>query len=112
MASPHMSSAYGKVHTDRTNLAIHLLAVPVFVGMFSASVIAAAQAQFAASGRLLLVALLAFGAQAIGHRRETVPPKPFGGPIDFLQRVLAEQYYKFWRFLLSGELTRNWRQQK
>lgn len=105
-----MTSAYGRVHTDRANLAIHLFAVPIFVGMSSASALAAIQAHFFTGGLLLLFALLAFAVQAIGHQREAVPPEPFNGPVDFLRRIVAEQYYKFWRFLLSGEFRRNWKQ--
>jgi hypothetical protein len=105
-----MGGDYTKFHVDRINLAIHLVFVPVFAAAFALSILALAQGNLAASGRLIAVALLAFAFQAVGHKREPVPPEPFTGPVNFLQRIFAEQYLKFWRFLFQGDFVRAWRQ--
>jgi hypothetical protein len=104
-----MGGDYTKFHVDRLNLAIHLLFVPVFAVAFALSILALAQGNLAESSRLIAVALFAFAFQAVGHKREPVPPEPFTGPVNFLQRKVAEQYFRFWRFLFQGDFVRAWR---
>jgi 2-hydroxy-palmitic acid dioxygenase Mpo1-like len=100
---------YPRFHQDRTNLAIHVVAVPLFV----ISILAAAWSF--ATGRWLAGALLAAGplvslaAQGAGHKQERNPPLPFAGPGDFVARVLTEQFYRFPRFVLTGGWARAWR---
>jgi hypothetical protein len=45
--------------------------------------------------------------QGFGHAREANEPKPFTGLLDFLRRWLAEQYFTFPVFVITG---RWWRQ--
>jgi Protein of unknown function (DUF962) len=104
-----MVSDYSNNHTNRLNMAIHLLCVPVFAVAFAMFAFSLAQGQLDTSWRFLVVALLAFAFQAMGHKREAVPPEPFSGPANFLKRIFAEQYFKFWRFLFSGDFVRAWR---
>jgi hypothetical protein len=50
---------------------------------------------------------LSIGIQGRGHRLEPVPPEPFAGPVNFLGRLLFEQWVTFPRFVLSGAWRRN-----
>jgi hypothetical protein len=83
----------------------------VFALAFALSVIFLAQGRLVASGWSLAVALFSFALQAVGHKREIVPPEPFTGPVNFVQRIVAEQYFKFWRFLVSGDFVRAFREE-
>lgn len=89
------------VHKNRTNLLIHIVAVPLFV-----------------LGHVLIVAgilgnpwwfvvgipgvAVSLAAQKFGHSLEGDRVPPFTGTKDFLRRMYAEQFCNFWRFLLSG----------
>jgi hypothetical protein len=100
---------YPRFHQNRTNLAVHAVAVPVFV------VSAVLAAWLLVEGRWLAAALLASGpvlslaAQGAGHKREPIPPLPFAGPGDFVVRILTEQFYRFPRFVLTGGWARAWK---
>ncbi|MDH3589971.1 MAG: terminase, partial [Gammaproteobacteria bacterium] len=50
--------------------------------------------------------LLSLVAQGKGHKLEPVPPEPFAGRGDFLQRILSEQFGRFWVFLFRGGWSR------
>ena len=92
------------VHRNRTNLLIHIFAVPMFViGNVLLLVAVFQNLWLALAGVLAIAASLTF--QKIGHAREQIEVIPFSGPYDFLRRVYAEQFCNFWRFLFSG----NWR---
>src|SRR6266496_1617812 len=93
---------YPKYHQSRPNLLIHIVAVPLFlVGTVS---LLAAIAQL--SLWLLVVAVgcivAALALQGRGHRLEAVPPEPFSGPLNFVSRLLLEQWLTFPRFVFSG----------
>ena len=103
-----MTSDYAKFHTDRLNLAIHLVFVPLCSVAFVLSIISLVKVQLVASGLFLVAAFLAFAVQAVGHKREAVPPERFTSPGNFAQRIFLEQYFKFWRFLFRGEFARAW----
>ena len=100
-------SDYERVHADRRNLGIHLLAVPLFAIAFPAALILIARAEFIPAIISFLVALGSMASQAVGHSRESIEPNPFHGPIDFLKRWFSEQYFIFPAFVLTG---RWWRQ--
>lgn len=89
------------VHTNRTNLLIHIVAVPLFV---LGHVLLVAGAFI--TPWLFLVAILAAlvspAAQKWGHSLERNQVHPFTGGRDFLRRLYAEQFCNFWRFVLSG----------
>jgi hypothetical protein len=90
------------VHEHAANLLIHLFAVPLFV-----------------TGNFLLIAGLIFGwglllagflsiaaslaMQKFGHSLERNQVHSFDGSRDFVRRLYAEQFFNFWRFLLSGK---------
>jgi uncharacterized membrane protein YGL010W len=93
---------YPTFHRSRTNLLIHIVAVPAFqaavVGLFWSLVNAA----WLQAGVALALAVVAFGLQGFGHKREAEPPARFDGPGDAVSRILAEQFITFPRFVLSG----------
>ena len=97
-----MASDYGRYHQNPVNLLIHMVAVPVFmIGLVSG-------VGFLISGRALLALLCFLGpvsslaVQAIGHKMEPVKAEPFQGPLNFLQRIFLEQFYRYWVFVFSG----------
>jgi hypothetical protein len=45
---------------------------------------------------------VAVALQGRGHRLEPVPPEPFTGPLNFVSRLLFEQWVTFPRFVFSG----------
>lgn len=102
-------SEYARVHAERTNLLIHLLAVPLFVGAFVFLLFSV----WRGDGTSAVVAsALCFGAMAMqgrGHRQEIEPPRPFSGPANFLRRWFTEQFVIFPLFLLSGRWWRQYR---
>lgn len=101
---------YPDNHTDRTNLLLHVLSVPLFL-LGTVTLVAAPLSGHpwgALAGPVLMVGAMA--AQGRGHKRERVPPVPFSGAGDVLGRILIEQWLTFPRFVLSGGLVRAWRQ--
>lgn len=100
-------SSYGRFHRDRGSLLLHFVGVPLFVAGTLAALVQALQAQWFGAGVALVAAALGFGLQAIGHRREKVPPIPFEGPGDFVSRMFVEQFVTFPRFVLSGHWLRH-----
>jgi hypothetical protein len=95
-------SQYEEVHADRRNLSIHLIAVPLFMIAFPATVIFLLTADIASAVASLLVAIGSMACQGIGHATESVPAKPFKGLFDFLRRWFTEQYFTFPKFVLTG----------
>jgi hypothetical protein len=100
---------YPRFHQDRVNLLIHVVMVPVFVACAVGAAFCLVTGQWLAAGVLAAGPPLSMTVQGFGHRREPVPPLPFRGPGDFLTRILAEQFYKFPRFVLGGGCARAWR---
>jgi hypothetical protein len=89
------------VHKNRTNLLIHIVAVPMFV-LGHVLLLAGLLVDpwlFAVAIPCVAVSLLA---QRFGHSLERDQVPPFTGTRDFLRRLYAEQFCNFWRFLLSG----------
>lgn len=93
---------YPKYHQSRRNLLIHIVAVPLF--LLGTVVLLAAIARL--SLLFLVVAIgcliVALALQGRGHRLEAVPPEPFSGSLNFVSRLLLEQWITFPRFVFSG----------
>lgn len=93
---------YPKYHQSRSNLVIHVVAVPLFLLGTVALVGAIARL----SAMLLAIAVacivVSVALQGRGHRSEPVPPAPFNGPLNFLSRLFFEQWVTFPRFVFSG----------
>ena len=102
-------SDYPRVHTDRANLLIHIVAVPVFdVSWLAFAGAVAARSPLAALASVA-VAAAAFAAEGRGHAIEPERPIPFAGPLDVVTRIFAEQFITFPRFVLSGGWLRAYR---
>ena len=54
----------------------------------------------------LLLPLISISVQGAGHKQEPNPPLPFDGPADFVKRIFSEQFYRFPKFVLSGDWLR------
>ena len=98
---------YAGKHRDRVNLLIHLIAVPAFIAGVLAAVTQILQMRWIGASISLIVAIMAFALQGIGHKREASAPEPFAGAGDFFARVFAEQFITFPRFVLSGQWASN-----
>lgn len=98
---------YSRNHRDRLNLIIHMLAVPAFIAGVLATARAAVSGLWLAAAVAIVVVVVAFALQGVGHRREAVAPEPFAGADDFIARIFAEQFITFPRFVLMGQWARN-----
>jgi hypothetical protein len=96
---------YPEFHRNKTNLWLHIFAVPAFVAAFVSLVVDLCTMRWVGAGASLVGMIIAFGLQGIGHKREATPSIPFDGPGDAVTRIFAEQLVTFPRFLLSGAFT-------
>jgi hypothetical protein len=89
------------VHRSTGNLLIHVVAVPMFVvgHALLIATVAAGRWSLVAAGSCIVVSI---ALQRLGHGMEQQPVHSFEGPRDFVRRLYVEQFYNFWRFLLSG----------
>jgi hypothetical protein len=97
---------YPRFHKNKTNLLLHIVMVPVFVVGVVYALWAALQGRWLAAGLSLSLPLVSIAIQGVGHKKEPSPPLPFDGPGDFVKRIFSEQFYKFPKFVLSGEWLR------
>ena len=100
---------YSHFHTDRTNLLVHIVAVPVFelsCVAFVGALAARAPGRAVAS---VALAVAAFAAQGGGHALEPNAAIPFSGPGNALGRIFGEQFVTFPRFVLGGGWSRAYR---
>ena len=93
---------YGRLHRSRSNLILHLLAVPVFLLANVALLVELLTGHWMLAGICLLTMLVGFAAQGLGHAKETERPVAFTGPWNLLVRTFVEQWITFPRFVLSG----------
>ncbi|MBW2381584.1 MAG: DUF962 domain-containing protein [Deltaproteobacteria bacterium] len=97
---------YPHFHKNRTNLLLHIVMVPLFVVGVVYSLSSAMQGRWLAASLALSLPLVSIAIQGAGHKQEPNPPLPFDGPGDFVKRIFSEQFYKFPKFVLSGEWLR------
>jgi len=97
-----MDSDYAQFHRNRANLLLHIVAVPLFVFGAVAAVWLAAMSRFGPAVAFAALPVISLAIQGRGHRLEPTPPRPFTGPGNFLGRILAEQFFRFPRFVVSG----------
>ena len=95
---------YPKYHPSRSNLLIHIVAVPLFLFGTIAPVDAIARLSLSLFAVAVGCILVGVALQGRGHRLEPVPPEPFTGPLNFVSRLFFEQWVTFPRFVLSGGL--------
>ncbi|MES0873627.1 terminase [Sinimarinibacterium thermocellulolyticum] len=95
-------AGYAERHQDRGNLILHILAVPLFWwGALDSLAALLFQGLVAAFDGVLLMVVSVF-LQGLGHDREAVPPEPWAGVWVFVQRLVAEQFVNFPRYVISG----------
>lgn len=99
---------YAQVHSHRTNLLIHLIAVPFFIGAHLGLVHAIIQQKPLSALMYVGLAVVFLGLQRWGHALEAKTPAPFCNGLDFLTRLYTEQFYTFPMFVLSGGFKKNW----
>jgi len=97
---------YPRFHKNRTNLLLHIVVVPLFVLGFVYAVVAAFQGRWLAALLSFLLPVFSLAVQGVGHKKEPNPPLPFDGPGEFLTRIFTEQFYRFPKFVLSGDWLR------
>lgn len=100
---------YGRNHTTRANLTIHILTVPLFflgvLELIAAPIIG--PWWLAILGPLTMALVMAL--QGRGHRQEPEAPVPFAGPRDVISRILVEQLFTFPRYVATGGFAKAWR---
>ena len=102
-------AGYRRVHADRRNLIVHLIAVPLFAASFLALLVFSMRADYMSAAIALLGALVGMVLQGRSHRLEPEAPLPFSGPRNFLRRWFTEQFVTFPLFLLSGRWWQQYR---
>jgi Protein of unknown function (DUF962) len=93
---------YPAKHRSRVNLAIHIVAVPLF--MLGCAAVAIGLLRLAPLTIVpgLVAMIVSVGLEGIGHRFEPERPAPFASFGDFAKRFFFEQWVTFPRFVLSG----------
>jgi hypothetical protein len=89
------------IRQNRTNLLLHIVAVPMFVFAHMLLLGALFTTWWLAIAGVALIAV-SLWLQKIGHPLEQQPVIPFESRGDFVRRLYAEQFINFWRFLFSG----------
>lgn len=100
---------YLRVHASRTNLLIHLFAVPLFIASAFSLVKYVVRGDWVSAAVVAACAVLAMALQARAHRAEPNRPRPFSGPLNFLRRWFNEQFVIFPMFLFTGRWWRQWK---
>jgi phage terminase small subunit len=99
--------AYSRYHTNRTNLLLHLVAVPLFLVGTVLLIVGAIRLSPMLTVAGLVAMAVSLALQGRGHRLEAVPPEPFTSTANAVGRLLLEQWLTFPRFVLSGGWARN-----
>jgi hypothetical protein len=95
-------SDYLRVHADRRNLIIHIIAVPLFLGASISLAVYLLRGDYPPAAIAAALSLLAMILQGRGHAIERGAPIPFSGTINFLLRWFREQFVIFPVFVISG----------
>jgi 2-hydroxy-palmitic acid dioxygenase Mpo1-like len=98
---------YSAAHRNRTNLLIHLVAVPLFIVATLLAVYALIKFSLSALAGTTVSTLVSLILQGRGHKLEATAPEPFKGGLDFILRLFAEQWITFPRFVLTGGWSEN-----
>jgi hypothetical protein len=100
-------SGYSAAHQNRTNLLLHIVAVPLFMSATLLAVYALVRLSLPALAGSALGFLISLILQGRGHKLEATQPEPFKGSLDFILRLFAEQWITFPRFVLTGSWFQN-----
>ena len=94
-------NSYAQVHTHRTNLLIHLVAVPLFILAHVGLATAIAQRKPLPALACVGLATMSLGLQRQGHHLEAKAPATFSYGWNFEARLYTEHFYTFQKFFLS-----------
>jgi Protein of unknown function (DUF962) len=94
--------SYTKFHGNKTNLWLHIIAVPLFQFSFIALIYALPAASWFIFVGGLTGCSLSMLIQGIGHKKELNAPVPFTDLWNIFGRIVLEQFYSFPRFVFSG----------
>lgn len=97
---------YPLYHRSRTNLLLHIVAVPLFWIGCIAVILALVAGSPGLSALSLILPVVSLALQGRGHKLEENPPLPFTGPANAIARIALEQWVTFPRFVLSGAWAR------
>jgi uncharacterized membrane protein YGL010W len=97
---------YPRFHKNKANLLLHIVVVPLFVAGIVFAVWSLLQGRWMDAALGMLVPVVSLAIQGVGHKKEPNPPLPFKGPGEFVTRIFSEQFYRFPKFVLSGEWLR------
>jgi len=97
---------YPTYHQNRTNLLLHIVAVPMFLFGFLVLLIGLYRLDPVPVGAGLAAMVVSLIMQGRGHKMEPVEPIPFSSPANGAARLFFEQWVTFPRFYLSGGWTR------
>ena len=94
---------YHRYHRSMVNIAIHLIAVPLFIVAFLFLIVSLVFFNLPTLLWSISALMLAMLLQAIGHQKEHLAPEKFTGVSNFIVRLLLEQFVTFPKFVcVSG----------
>jgi hypothetical protein len=93
---------YVRYHGARSNLLIHIVAVPLFLAGNIAMDAALFRASIAGAAIGFACMVVSMALQGRGHKIEKTPPEPFTGVGNAVARILLEQWVTFPTFVLTG----------
>lgn len=91
---------YASLHTHWGNIFLHIISVPFFMAGVLIGLLKLLSSDWIGAAASAVIVIMAFALQGIGHGLEEKSPKPFKGPLDMARRIFAEQFYRFWIFLV------------
>ena len=100
---------YQRVHSTRSNLLIHLVAVPLFVMSTVLWILALLVGAIPAVMVWTVTAIIAVMLQRHGHRREPESQPEVTGALAIAGQWFAEQFVIFPWFVVSGGWLKQWR---
>jgi Protein of unknown function (DUF962) len=95
-------SGYRGAHQNKTNLFVHIIAVPLFMVATVLAFYALVRLSFFSFVLSVLGFIVSLLMQGHGHKLEPVLPQPFTSGFDFVRRILAEQWITFPRYVITG----------
>ncbi len=102
-------TGYPNYHAARRTLLIHLFTNPIFL-LGNLLILAAPLLHWPLAPVGLLLSAAAFAAQGYAHRKlEARASAPFRSRGEMLQRVFAEQWINWPRYVLGGGFAKAWR---
>lgn len=102
-------STYQEVHKNKTNLILHLIAVPLFILGHAGLFILLYTHNLAAILISICLIITSLILQAKGHKLEHKSPEAFTSPGNFVKRIYKEQFITFPMFIFSSGFKESWR---